>query len=417
MRTLPFLSKLKARWILAATAGLLPVITPVSSLAVTPLLAFSVLALLVVKERPTAPWQDISRPFWYCLAAIVLWAGLSLSWGELPLEIGVPLFLRLLATVAGGCILISACRRLKAEEGRFVLHALFLGILVGGVLTLGLGGVSAAYETFQPYSKAAKFLRPLIVHADPGVILLALLCWPALYGMRTSLPLRKIVLFLLIVGGATLFGRTMAAKLAFVVGGLVFLGMLFAPRLIGIIGAVALLLLAFLPLATARLPPGEESLRWQSLPMSSRHRLAIWEFATGKIAEHPVLGWGFGSSRVIGAGQRFDVPFPEKPRYRFTGERLPLHPHNFILQIWLELGAIGILGFMGLAALIFRAASRSVASVSSRATTAAVLSGGLLVALVSFGFWQNWWQAALWMLAGFALIRVEEAPSSKEEVT
>ncbi|HBA43609.1 MAG TPA: hypothetical protein DCZ07_11605, partial [Alphaproteobacteria bacterium] len=77
---------------------------------------------------------------------------------------------------------------------------------------------------------------------------------------------------------------------------------------------------------------------------------------------------------------------------------LPLHPHNGALQIWLELGLPGALitaalllalGF-GIAALPLPTPQRAAATAAFTAT--------LCLILLSFGLWQNWWQASFWLL-------------------
>jgi O-antigen ligase len=62
---------------------------------------------------------------------------------------------------------------------------------------------------------------------------------------------------------------------------------------------------------------------------SLAHRFYIWDFTGKRIAERPLLGWGLDSARAIPGG---------KELIRLDQERLPLHPHNAPLQVWLELG-------------------------------------------------------------------------------
>jgi exopolysaccharide production protein ExoQ len=70
-----------------------------------------------------------------------------------------------------------------------------------------------------------------------------------------------------------------------------------------------------------------------SFKESAGHRLLIWSFVGNRIAEHPIVGWGFDSSRAIPGG---DVAIR-------SGETwLPLHPHDAALQVWLELGIPGV---------------------------------------------------------------------------
>ena len=69
------------------------------------------------------------------------------------------------------------------------------------------------------------------------------------------------------------------------------------------------------------------------------HRRIIWSFSKEKILERPLFGHGIFSSRDIG------------DQYKILNNddkilsAIPLHPHNSILQLWLELGVIGIIFF------------------------------------------------------------------------
>src|SRR5207244_777034 len=79
-----------------------------------------------------------------------------------------------------------------------------------------------------------------------------------------------------------------------------------------------------------------------SLRTSALHRLIIWRFATDHIAERPVLGWGMDASRELPGGKTsvrdyLDLP----PSIVLEGSVMPLHPHDAILQWWVELGIIG----------------------------------------------------------------------------
>ena len=91
--------------------------------------------------------------------------------------------------------------------------------------------------------------------------------------------------------------------------------------------------------ARSRLAQGD----W--LAASAQHRIEIWDFSVQRIAERPLLGWGFDGSRHM--QELF-------PGLGGTGRELAaLHPHSAPLQIVLELGAVGaviVLGLLGLIA-------------------------------------------------------------------
>jgi O-antigen ligase len=112
----------------------------------------------------------------------------------------------------------------------------------------------------------------------------------------------------------------------------------------------------------------------QRLGASWDARLDIWHFATARIIEHPLRGWGLDTSRI------------------FT--EIPLHTHDAALQIWLELGAIGAalmcLAWVAIFSLINNLAQRDRNLGAVAAATAVTY---LTIGALSFGVWQEWWLA------------------------
>ncbi|PPR28304.1 MAG: hypothetical protein CFH31_01112, partial [Alphaproteobacteria bacterium MarineAlpha9_Bin1] len=87
----------------------------------------------------------------------------------------------------------------------------------------------------------------------------------------------------------------------------------------------------------------ETTAPWQQKRSSLVHRLLIWDFVAKEVKKNIILGKGIGTSRLIGQNHILIIPQAE-PDYlqnHIIRGAIPLHPHNNILQIWLELGAIG----------------------------------------------------------------------------
>lgn len=162
------------------------------------------------------------------------------------------------------------------------------------------------------------------------------------------------------------------------------------------------------------------------IPTSFLHRLKIWEFTSQKIIERPIQGYGFGSSRFLGEGHRTSLSVSILPYFkRMTIEQqektiilfreaglnlhnkmfvlddlslLPLHPHNAFLQIWLE---VGLIGMLIAAAFLFFLFEKGINLV--KRSQQLVFMGGLFPALVvvnmSYGLWQSWWVCSLFIVA------------------
>ena len=119
------------------------------------------------------------------------------------------------------------------------------------------------------------------------------------------------------------------------------------------------------------------------LAASAQHRIEIWDFAVQRIAENPVLGWGFDGSRHM------ESLYPDPSD---TGRVIAaLHPHSAPLQIMLELGAVGAVIALALLGLI--AMRLGGAAGQTRMFGQPLFVAALAIASVSYGAWQNWWLA------------------------
>ncbi len=126
---------------------------------------------------------------------------------------------------------------------------------------------------------------------------------------------------------------------------------------------------------------------------SIHHRLQIWEFTIQRAREHPYLGWGLDASRQIPGGMEITS---------LNANIMPLHPHNSVLQIWLELVAPGVILFACLVSYMFLTGLPRRESTHLIISHVATLLPALSIAFLAFGIWQNWWYSALWMVGIFA---------------
>jgi O-antigen ligase len=144
------------------------------------------------------------------------------------------------------------------------------------------------------------------------------------------------------------------------------------------------------------------------LPASVRtsvyHRLEIWQFVAERISQRPLLGWGLEASRTLpGAQEPIDIGDDASSKSDIkppTLIRMPLHPHNGFLQLWLELGVVGVTIASVLLIQLLAAIRRSTLSPIELAPSFAVVASALVVLSLSYGIWQSWWQSTLWLTAG-----------------
>lgn len=117
------------------------------------------------------------------------------------------------------------------------------------------------------------------------------------------------------------------------------------------------------------------------------YRIAIWGRVSEMISENVLVGYGFDASRFVGetAGLIPDA----------AGRTSFMHPHNGLLQVWLELGLVGVVLFLAVAILSVRQIARRAPNQQALAVAAGTITASAVIWLLSFGIWQGWWLATL----------------------
>lgn len=391
-----------ARVAFPAMICLLPLVAVLGPHGAVPL---GVVSAIVLAADPSARAQFaalLRGPLAMALGCLLAWAAASCFWAPHPAD-SLLLAVQVLGVMLAGGMLVAGAETADEETGRHAVIALAIAgalfllligteLLDGGVVAHLARGWRERF-TFNPvlYDRAA---------ATGSII-----AWPIAFALWRRVGPRPAILFLVLLF-AFLFQLEMAAaRLAFIVAGVVFLISYWKPRAT-VRAMIALMLIAILavpPILVAtgagrQLPDLAQDLPDQAT--SVKHRLLIGQFVLGKIGEHPLAGFGFDSSRSIPGGQKTAI----------EGQSvLPLHPHNGILQVWLELGVAGAI----IAAAIVLLVLRRLATFAPRGPAAmanATFAAFMTIAVISFGIWQNWWLMLAWMAATLAVLaaRAEE---------
>ena len=168
-------------------------------------------------------------------------------------------------------------------------------------------------------------------------------------------------------------------------------------RLVLILPVAAILLAPVLSIFASELSQTSKD----ALPFSWEWRAETWAYLAEKIMQHPIIGNGFDSLRTM--KDTFDARGFEGLSY------VPLHAHNFGLQIWVEVGLVGAL----LAALFFweagAALSKSKWLTPTRSSAlCAVIVTAVVFSSLSYSAWQDWW----WGAIAFALSFVTLIPDN-----
>ena len=391
--TLPILSVLGPSiiWILAAAAALIGA------------------AMSLIQRR------KVSLPSYGILAAVVLlviWAAITMQWSPSQGRTQHVLT-NIVMFIVGGLFLISLARNCSAGEQRVIGKALIAGFATAITFILIEFVLDAPVSRLLNGDEGAGSYGLAFFNRASGLI--ALLAWTlVLVAQRQAgtlfafgALLACIVILAILNSSAPLLAllvASLAAALVLAVPGIA----------IWVIGLATVISIALLPMWTIWAPDIADYLRAIGhVDQGINHRLAIWEFAANRVIDKPISGWGLDAARAIPGGREtFDLQV-NIDGDTTPGEFLPLHPHNGFLQIWLELGLPGILliGFVTLAAL--RAIHKHVRRRFEKACVAATCVAGILLFELSFGAWQGWWQATLWVAAALT-IAVVTRPMERE---
>ena len=134
------------------------------------------------------------------------------------------------------------------------------------------------------------------------------------------------------------------------------------------------------------------------LPVSliDAHRQYIWRFAFDAALEAPYFGHGIDVSNYLpGASVLIE---------KFNQAFIPSHPHNWLLEIFLETGAFGLAFLLAALALLLRLWLRiGAASPGTSAAGVALFVGFWSSSMLNFSIWAAWWQGVFLVLSAIVL--------------
>jgi O-antigen ligase len=250
-----------------------------------------------------------------------------------------------------------------------VAAAAFAGALALGVeLTLGaplLHLVKGASASITEYNRGVSYL---------AVIAIPLIGYLWINGRRG-----QAIIFVAVLILPFSLTDSRATKVAFLLGLAVSGAALLLPRVTKWALVATLLALLSIPFEITRIFLFHHA--WLThAPPSWIHRVEIWDYMSYRLFERPWLGWGMGTSRLLPYGE------PHGASYIYVVTRAG-HPHDAILQLWVELGLPGLALGVVFALLMLHKAScfpRPIVPFAFGAWTAA-----LAISAVAYNFWDD----------------------------
>lgn len=279
---------------------------------------------------------------------------------------------------------------------------LFLPIIAAVLMCLDTAsgfGLSFAVDPPKDSENIDRRIADAIMNTSKGVVFLILMSAPAVMLMlrvKYRGPITAVILLTLIAVSGVLSGLNVAiAALAMSVAAMA-LAAFYPKFILNALTAGAMVLVGFAPVLSALAAASSTSFR-AALPFSWEHRVVTWSYVGERIREHPIIGHGFDASRT------FDATFDARG---FEGlSVVSLHPHNAGLHIWLETGVIGALLATAFLWLLGREAIKFAQGGRARAmAVAGLIAPVVLISSVSYGVWQEWWWATLFISAGVLIL-------------
>jgi O-antigen ligase len=320
--------------------------------------------------------------FLVALLALVAWAITTSLWSPYPDRSQA---LKLLVLVPLGLVFTASASR--PEAARLTISAAIASFAV----LAGLLSIEAIWGF--PLGRAAQPDAPLTdIMRNParGAVVLLSLLWACAAGLLAMGWRIAAALAVVVTGFLSFQFEQLANLVAFSAGLLAFALAFAAPRLsiLLVSGALSAWMLAA-PFLTPLMLSNQSLI--DAMPLSWAARAGIWNYACARIVESPWVGHGLDASRAVA----------DRIAVRDLDMRgIPLHPHSASLHIWYETGLVGAALAAALIMLGGVALARNADSDrrTSAAIAAALASLGL-IAYVSYGVWQEWWIATMFVAA------------------
>jgi hypothetical protein len=348
----------------------------------------------VIRGRDYRTPLDTS-PVTYLLLAFLAYAFFRTDWTSGPLA--GPL--RFVAVLTFGMASLAATTAISGEakanivrmaEGLWI--ALLLAMCFFAVelaLTGGKGGIRSMPIVLKfvkvRYGEVTRVMTPITMLLGPAVLSI-------LGGVKRPWQTFFAVALVATATVAVFESPHDTSKIAlvgwFLVLGLAYVSALWAYR--ALVVSWVILCLFVLPLAFISYRMDLHHAAW--MPLTAGERILIWKDFAERATETAVFGHGLGWSESI----RPIVSGLNELSYEVSHTKLPLklkalpvaHPHNCYLQIWCDLGAVGIVLFMSIGLAILQRI-RNLPD-ASRRLSFSTFAAAMLVLFSSYSLWQYW---------------------------
>ena len=319
--------------------------------------------------------------------SFIVWCAISTLWA-VDISKAMHMYSKVIAIVCGGWIWWNNCTKFSLQKRKQLEFAVSLsGALLAVCLFVFVLNAKLGGSLFQAIDR---HISQALIH---GCVACGLSIWLSVKHFKKWIQAIILILILWIVR----HGTSDAAALGVLLGSGALVMHKFLP------GFLRTMFIYGMPAVWGVLPfifrvlSHEQYTQWATvLDPSYTHRLFIWHSVTKQIFERFWTGFGFGSSRyrfLSVRGEDITITTGREQLVLFSPENC-LHPHNFMLQIWLELGAIGVM-LACIAWISYWIKQYD----KSESYTIAFWGSALCVAATGISIWQSWWLILIVVLA------------------
>jgi glycosyltransferase involved in cell wall biosynthesis len=131
------------------------------------------------------------------------------------------------------------------------------------------------------------------------------------------------------------------------------------------------------------------------------HRQMIWQFTFSHVFDHPLIGYGINAAPW--------VPGANELAGSSTQSVLPGHPHSWFMEIWLEVGALGLAVVVPLVLMIGLTGFKDVRhnGIVTGGLTLMMMAAYWFAGLFNYSFWTSWWFGVVMLTFALAFLRRE----------
>ncbi len=320
------------------------------------------------------------------IVILVVWCAISMLWA-VNIPKALPMYGKVMAIMLGGWFWSNRYNTFNSQKREQIQTIVFVaGLLLAIFLVILATSIKSGWEL---HALIDPHVSQALVH---GCVACSLAIWMNLQHFKKWVQASILVLLLWAIQCCS----SDAAALGILLGSGALVTHKVLPRFLRVMFIYGMpIVWGVLPFIFRILTP-EQYVQWSTtLDPSHTHRLFIWHSVTCQIFERFWAGFGFGSSRyrfLSVNGDDIMIINGHEKLILFSPENC-LHPHNFMLQIWLELGAIGVV--LACLAWIFYWKNHYATSSSY---TIAFWGSALCVAATGISIWQSWWLILLAVL-------------------